>query len=266
MSVLTIVALALAVVVLVAVLRTVRGRREPQLPPGDLERAKASVVAPSARPAPRAELPAPVDPPPAEPGPVEPPPVEPTRATIPPMVAEALASEPESAGESAPTPVPAPASVPSPAPARTPAPVPVSAPAPVRAYVPAPARAPASVPAPVPVSAPAPAAVPVAAAADRASIEAGDPERKKARKLARLLASEIKLYNEKLVAEGLAAGDVYTRLKDPIDQSIVVFQRRVPEAVRAEFDYMHDELVRQLAGGDASKLGPHYGSRRQTPT
>jgi hypothetical protein len=98
----------------------------------------------------------------------------------------------------------------------------------------------------------------VSAPADRAAFEADDPERKKARKLARLFVSEIKLYNEELVAEGFAAGDLYTRLKDPIDQSVVVFRRRVPEAVRAEFDYLHDELVRQLAGGDASKLGPHY--------
>jgi hypothetical protein len=76
--------------------------------------------------------------------------------------------------------------------------------------------------------------------------------------LARLVVSEIKLYNEKLVAEGLAAGDLYTRLKEPIDKSVLLFERRVPEAVRAEFDYMDHELVRQLAGGDASKLGPHY--------
>jgi hypothetical protein len=79
--------------------------------------------------------------------------------------------------------------------------------------------------------------------------------------LARLLVSEIKLYNESLTVEGLAAGDLYTRLKEPIDQSLVLFERRVPDQVRAEFDYMHDELVRQLAGGDARKLGPHYNPR-----
>jgi hypothetical protein len=99
--------------------------------------------------------------------------------------------------------------------------------------------------------------------ADRAAIEADDPERKKARKLARLFVSEIKLYNEKLVAEGLAAGDLYARLKDAIDQSLVVFARRVPDAVRAEYDYMHDELVRQLAAGDATKLGPQYTRLRR---
>jgi hypothetical protein len=103
----------------------------------------------------------------------------------------------------------------------------------------------------------------VAVLSDRAAIEAGDPERKKARKLARLMVSEIKLYNEKLVAEGQAAGDLYARLKEPIDQSFVVFQKRIPESVRAEFDYMHDELVRQLAIGDASKLGPGYERPRR---
>jgi hypothetical protein len=103
-----------------------------------------------------------------------------------------------------------------------------------------------------------PSPAPVDAQAERAAKEADNPDRKKARKLARLFVSEIKLYNEQLAAEGLAAGDLYTRLKEPIDQSFVVFRRRVPEPVRAEFDYMHDELVRQLAGGDESKLGPDY--------
>jgi len=33
--------------------------------------------------------------------------------------------------------------------------------------------------------------------------------------------------------------------------------------VRAEFDYIHDELVRQLAGDDPSKLGPDYKRPRR---
>jgi hypothetical protein len=32
----------------------------------------------------------------------------------------------------------------------------------------------------------------------------------------------------------------------------------VSQEVRTSFDYMRDEIVRQLAGGDASKLGPGY--------
>jgi hypothetical protein len=266
MSVFTIGALAVAVVVVAVVLRAVvGGRRERQLPPPDLERRSASVDSERAETEPCAKPPEPSE-------------AESVRPTIPRMVANALASEPETEGEPEPATVPTLASVPAPAPLPPPAPAPVAAhadratieaedppapaPVPTLASVPAPAPVPAlaSVPAPAPLPPPAPA--PVAAHADRATIEAEDPERKKARKLARLFVSEIKLYNEKLVAEGAAAGDLYTRLKDPIDQSLVVFQRRVPAAVRAEFDYMHDELVRQLASGDESKLGPHYGRPR----
>ncbi|MCL2450586.1 MAG: hypothetical protein FWD17_16685, partial [Polyangiaceae bacterium] len=104
--------------------------------------------------------------------------------------------------------------------------------------------------------APAPAEPPRAAAADRDAVEGDDPERKKARKFARLLVSEIKLYNAELVSQGVAARDVYARLKGPIDRSVLAFESRIPRAVRAEFDYIHDELVRQLADGDPSKLGP----------
>ena len=107
-----------------------------------------------------------------------------------------------------------------------------------------------------PDPAPAPAEPPRAAAADRDAVEGDDPERKKARKFARLLVSEIKLYNAELVSQGVAARDVYARLKGPIDRSVLAFESRIPRAVRAEFDYIHDELVRQLADGDPSKLGP----------
>ena len=98
----------------------------------------------------------------------------------------------------------------------------------------------------------------IPAASDRAAIESADPQQRAARKLARLIVSEIKLYDPQLVTEGVAAGRVYAKLKDQIDQGIALFERRVPAEVRASFDYMHDEVVRQLAGGDASKIGPGY--------
>jgi hypothetical protein len=78
------------------------------------------------------------------------------------------------------------------------------------------------------------------------------------------MVSDIKLYNPDAVAKGVAAGDLYTRLKDSIDQAVVLYESRLPEPVRAEFDYLQDELVRQLAGGDASKLGPNYRGTRRT--
>ncbi len=86
---------------------------------------------------------------------------------------------------------------------------------------------------------------------------AADPQRQRddARRLARLLVSEIKLYNEKKVEEGRAANDLYERLKDDIDRSRQVFEERTPEAIRREGDFFRDELVRILADGRAEALG-----------
>jgi hypothetical protein len=124
---------------------------------------------------------------------------------------------------------------------------------------PAPPPAPAKAPAPAPAAAPTPAPAAAATApSPAASLESSDPQHKAARKLARLIVSEIKLYDAALAAEGLASGKVYAKLQDQIDQGIALYERRVPEAVRASFDYMRDEVVRQLAGGDAGKLGPGY--------
>jgi hypothetical protein len=76
-----------------------------------------------------------------------------------------------------------------------------------------------------------------------------------ARRLARLLISEIKLYNEKKVEDGRAAGDLYERLKDDIERSRQVYDERTPAAVRKDTDFFHDEIVRILADGRAEALG-----------
>ena len=77
-----------------------------------------------------------------------------------------------------------------------------------------------------------------------------------ARRLARLLISEIKLYNEKKVDEGRAASDLYERLKDDINRSRQVYEERTPETIRKEKDFFQEELVRILADGRAEVLGP----------
>jgi hypothetical protein len=76
-----------------------------------------------------------------------------------------------------------------------------------------------------------------------------------ARRLARLLVTEIKLYNEELVEEGRQAGDVYSRLREDIDRSRQIFDDRIDPEVRSEKDYFREALVRILAGGDPSILG-----------
>lgn len=76
-----------------------------------------------------------------------------------------------------------------------------------------------------------------------------------ARRLARLLISEIKLYNEKKVEDGRAAKDLYERLKDDIERSRHLYDERTPANVRQDTDFFHDELVRILADGRAEALG-----------
>ncbi len=76
-----------------------------------------------------------------------------------------------------------------------------------------------------------------------------------ARRFARLLISEIKLYNAPKVNEGRRNGDLYDRLRDEIDRSRKVYDKRVSPTVAGKFDYFYDELVQTLAEGDPSKLG-----------
>jgi hypothetical protein len=78
-----------------------------------------------------------------------------------------------------------------------------------------------------------------------------------ARRFARLLVSEIKLYNEQKVEEGRRNKDLYERLKEDIDRSRQMYDKRVAPSVAATVDYFYEELVSTLAEGDPSKLGPN---------
>jgi hypothetical protein len=77
-----------------------------------------------------------------------------------------------------------------------------------------------------------------------------------AKRFARLVVSEIKLYNEAKVNEGRRHKDIYERLKEDIERGRQMYSDRVPPHVRDNTTYFFDELVRILAGGDASALGP----------
>jgi hypothetical protein len=79
-----------------------------------------------------------------------------------------------------------------------------------------------------------------------------------ARRFARLLVSEIKLYNEQKVTEGRRNNDLYDRLKEDIDRSRQMYEKRVTPTVAAKFDYFYDELVNTLAEGDKDKLGSDH--------
>ena len=75
-----------------------------------------------------------------------------------------------------------------------------------------------------------------------------------ARRFARLLVSEIVLYNERQVEEGRRQKDLYERLKEDIDRSKGMFDQRVNPKVRTSANYFYIELVRTLANGDESAI------------
>lgn len=92
-------------------------------------------------------------------------------------------------------------------------------------------------------------------------IEVPESERRlhnDARRFARLLVSEIKLYNEQKVTEGRESNDLYDRLKEAIDRSREMYDKRVQPAVVSKFDYFHYEVVNSLAEGQDAKLGSGY--------
>jgi hypothetical protein len=94
-----------------------------------------------------------------------------------------------------------------------------------------------------------PAAPPPVAAEDQKAHE-------DAKRFARLVVSEIKLYNEAKVNEGRRHKDIYERLKEDIERGRQMYSERVAPQIRDSTTYFYDELVRILAGGDAAALGP----------
>jgi len=83
-----------------------------------------------------------------------------------------------------------------------------------------------------------------------------------AKRFARLLVSEIKLYNEQRVVEGRENRDVYVRLKRDIDRSREMYEKRVAPSVSRKVDYFHDEIIRILGDNDPLTLGSDYPGPR----
>jgi len=84
--------------------------------------------------------------------------------------------------------------------------------------------------------------------------EEEDPGTKKAKRVARVLVSDLKLYNE--TAVNSANGDLYSRLKEDIDRSHEHYRDRTKDLVSDDVNYFKEEIIRQLGGGDPAKIGP----------
>jgi hypothetical protein len=100
------------------------------------------------------------------------------------------------------------------------------------------------------------ASAPVSAPASTGSEE--DELHKKAKRFAKLLVEEIKLYNQPRVEEGRQHRDLYDRLKVDIEKSRSTYDKRYAESAVASADYFTQELIRILADNDASLMGASF--------
>jgi hypothetical protein len=111
------------------------------------------------------------------------------------------------------------------------------------------------------VAQPQPVAAMAASAPASAAAAAGSEEdelHKKARRFAKLLVEEIKLYNQPRVEEGRQHKDLYDRLKVDIEKSRSTYDKRYAESAVASADYFTQELIRILADNDASLMGASF--------
>jgi hypothetical protein len=83
-------------------------------------------------------------------------------------------------------------------------------------------------------------------------------EEERARRYARLLLSEIKLYNEPAIRLGRQQRDLLHRLRSEIDRARRLYEERVPPALGGRTTYFQQELVQTLADGDAALLGATF--------
>jgi hypothetical protein len=79
----------------------------------------------------------------------------------------------------------------------------------------------------------------------------------RAQRFARVTVAKMQLYQAAQVQAGLATGNIYGALKAHIDEARAAFsgQFRKPGGIP---DYLHEEMVRELAHHDPALLGPQY--------
>jgi hypothetical protein len=138
------------------------------------------------------------------------------------------------------------------------------APTPVHAFAAstaaAPARAPQTAIPPTHATHEQPATHPETAASNHQAPSAAptDEVQAKARRFAKLLVDEIKLYNQQEVTAGKQAGDLYDRLREPIEKSREAYQKRYGNTSAAAENYFAHELVRILADNNIALLGANF--------
>ena len=81
-----------------------------------------------------------------------------------------------------------------------------------------------------------------------------DPRREEARRFARLVATDIRLYNEEAVVVGRRERDLASRLGEQLKRGRDTFSHRFPDLGPDGTKLLDDAYVQVLAGGDTSLI------------
>jgi predicted Zn finger-like uncharacterized protein len=74
-------------------------------------------------------------------------------------------------------------------------------------------------------------------------VEAADPEAvEKARRFARIIVSDIALYNQETVREGVKKGTFFDLLKEDIEEGRRLYEKRVPDSIRSKKDLYQETI------------------------
>ena len=87
----------------------------------------------------------------------------------------------------------------------------------------------------------------------------------RAQRFARVLVADLQLYRSQEIREGKRMRNLYGSLKEEIDKSREVYQRKFGQSLSTGIDYFHLELVRTLAGDQEALLGPDYPGPMMEP-
>ena len=82
----------------------------------------------------------------------------------------------------------------------------------------------------------------------------GETDLEAARRYARLVATDIRLYNEEAVVLGRRNGDLGIRLEEHLDRGKETFMRRHGDLGSAGLELLHEAYVQVLAAGDAALI------------
>lgn len=89
-------------------------------------------------------------------------------------------------------------------------------------------------------------------------VEEADPDAvEKAKRFARIIVSDIALYNQALVVEGIKTGTFYELLKNDIQEGRELYDKRVPAVIRQKKDYFQEAFDNFIA---AARKKPQSGN------